>query len=139
MREAKLLAFTLQKLSAEKNKNIEGQIDVASDIKIKTIEKHKIDVVKQETIKIDFDFELKYGEYGKVLIQGFLILLLNNRDLKEIMSKWENNKEIQSDFRILVLNLIMQKCSIKALQLEEQMSLPPHIQIPRLVFEKDNQ
>ena len=44
---------------------------------------------------------------------------------------WKD-KKMPDDFRNTLFNLILRKASLKALQLEEEMNLPIHMQLPTL-------
>ena len=130
-KEIRLIGFTLTKAKVEKNPNFKGQIKIKSDMKINSIEKDKLDLVKQETIKVGFDFEVDYNDMGKVEISGILGLILDAKSQKEILSQWKS-KKIQPELQIPILNTILQKCSVKALELENEFGLPFHMQMPRL-------
>jgi len=50
---------------------------------------------------------------------------------KEVLKGWKD-KETTDDFRIFLFNIILRKSNIKALQLEDELALPPHIPLPSL-------
>ncbi|GAG20549.1 unnamed protein product, partial [marine sediment metagenome] len=62
---------------------------------------------------------------------------------KDILKEW-NDKKMSEDFRITLFNIILRKSNLKAIQLEDEMNLPIHIQLPSLkkedqVSEKKNE
>ena len=48
---------------------------------------------------------------------------------KEIIGSWKN-KEISEEFRFFCLNIVLKKATLKALELEDDLNLPLHIQFP---------
>ena len=52
--------------------------------------------------------------------------------IKEYLSSWEKDKSIPTDIMSQILNTILFKCNVKALNLSQEVNLPPHIQLPRV-------
>ncbi|MFZ5955109.1 MAG: hypothetical protein ACOYT4_01685 [Nanoarchaeota archaeon] len=137
MKQIKLVGFTITKINAEKNPGFNGDIKIKPDIKVISIEKYKLELIKTDGLKINFLFSVDYGQLGKLIIEGYLILLPEAKELKEILNKWKDEK-IEDNVQVLILNLILQRCSLKALQIEEDMTLPLHIQMPRFQSSNEN-
>ena len=55
-----------------------------------------------------------------------------NKGMKGLQVGWNKDKKMPENFRMTLFNLILRKSSLKALQLEEEMNLPTHIQLPTL-------
>ena len=60
-----------------------------------------------------------------------MLLSLEPKILKKILKQWKK-KQVPEEVRTPLLNLIMTKSNIRALQLEEEMNLPYHIPLPSL-------
>ena len=129
--DVKLLAFHLTKTLAQRNEDFDGELKITPNMNLSSIEKEKIEAIKQDVLKIKFNFSIDYGDLGKVEADGTMMLQVDSKTLKETLSSWKK-KSIDPQFQLMVLNIIMQKASLKALQLEEEIGLPPHIQLPRL-------
>ena len=129
--EIKMLGFNIQKINAHKNPEFKGKLEMNSNINISSIEDYKLDSSKQGSLKIGFSFIVDYKNLGKIEIHGSLFLSMDSKITKEALNSWKN-KKLNKELHILFINIIMQKASFKALQLEEELGLPPHIQIPRL-------
>lgn len=137
-KEFKLLGFNFYKFQIERNPTFEGKIpNIESNIDIKSIEKHKFDLIKEEPLKIDFLFNLKYKELGKLEMSGSLIIMFDEKTQKQVLEEWKD-KKLPNNIRLIILNIILQKSSLKALQLEEEIGLPLHVNMPRLSLEDPN-
>ena len=129
--EIKFLGINFNKIKGEKDPTFQGNIDMGSNIEVKNVEKFKPALAKQESLKIDFVFDIDYKEMGKVSLEGTLFLLLDTKTMKEILDSWK--KQTLPDFiNLAIANIVVQKASTKALQLEEELGLPSHIPFPRL-------
>jgi hypothetical protein len=137
-KEIKLLGFNFTKLLVEKNPNFKGTHSIESNIDLKSIEKHKLELLREEAVKVVFNFVLNYKELGKVEIAGDLLLLLDEKTKKQVLDEWKD-KKLPNDIRLIILNIILQKSSLKALQLEEELGLPFHMQLPSLQLQNPKQ
>jgi len=127
-KEIKLLGFNFTRIDARKF-NFQRNIGAKSDIKIDSIEKSRLDLLNEDALKFGFSFEINYGEVGDILIEGFMVLKLDSKAHKEVLSMWKD-KKIPQGIRLVVLNIVLQKCSLKSLQLEEELGLPFHMRMP---------
>ena len=55
----------------------------------------------------------------------------SKEDSKTLTKSWKKN-EIPDGTKIPLFNVILKKCTTKALQLEEELLLPSHIPMPQL-------
>ena len=130
-KEFRLIGFNLTRIEAEKNPKFSGKINIEQNIKITDIKKQKLDLTKQEAVSVDFEMSLVYKELGKINLNGTLFLILDSKTMKELLKSWKK-KRIPEQINVLLLNLIIQKTAAKAFQIQEELGLPPHIQIPVL-------
>ena len=122
--------------SAEVNPDFSGKVSMKSDMSIKTLEKFKPEGVKQESLKVDYSFKIDYSELGKINIEGTIYILADAKTQKEILKDWKD-KKLDSTPHMAIMNLIMQKASLKAFELEEEIGLPLHIKLPLLQTKKE--
>jgi len=128
-KDIKLAAVNFYKVSAEKNPDFKDKLSIKPNINISNIESYKAG--KTEACKVDFAFGVSYGDLGKVDLAGAIFLTMDPKTLKDTLKGWKD-KKLDNDTNLIILNVIMQKASLKALQLEEDLGLPPHVSLPRL-------
>ena len=75
--------------------------------------------------------ESEKKESGKINLEGSLLLSLEKEKAKQIQKEWKK-KSLTDEFRIPLLNIIIKKCTTKALVLQEDLNLLPHIPIPHV-------
>ena len=130
----RLIGFNFTKINAERFPNSPENIKFNTKIDISSIEPLKSDVlrVKDELIKVDFVYSVFYEpELAKLELSGNILLSVDPKMAKEVLKGWKD-KETTDDFRIFLFNIILRKSNIKALQLEDELALPPHIPLPSL-------
>lgn len=144
----RFLGFNFTKISAEKKPDFKPGT-ISTDIEFLEIEKDKIEMLKDtEVIKISFKFGVNYKDesekeektdkketkqepLGKLSFEGIILFSTDKEESKEILKAWKK-KEIPPQFKMSIFNLILNKCSIKALSLEEDLNLPYHVPLPKV-------
>ena len=126
-----IVGFNFTKILIEKNEVQGKEIKVNSGINLKQIEKYKGSTKSKENfLSIDWNYEVNYSEdLAKINFEGSVIVSLEEKKQKEVLSDWKKNN-LKSEFNTPLLNFLLKKCNIKALQLEDDFNLPPHFNLP---------
>lgn len=134
-----LIGFTIGKIHAELKEKIQDKLEIKTNINIKSITQEKIKLPSNDIpIKFDFDFEIKYmPEIADISFSGSVMLAVNKKDSKKIIEDWKS-KKINSEMQTPLFNFIITKTSLKALKIEEELNLPPHIPFPKVSENKNN-
>jgi len=126
-----VIGFNLTKILVEKKEKIEGKLEVKQNIDISGISKEKVPF-SEDAIKISFNFIVSYEpEFAKLNLEGYLVLLVDKEEIKKFLKSWKD-KKLPEEAKISLFNFIMNKCNIKALNLEDELNLPLHIPMPRI-------
>jgi RNase P/RNase MRP subunit p29 len=132
MEELRLAGSKILKIEAERNPEFSGQVTMETNIKLEGIEPLK---EVKDTLKAAYTFEVNYSDLGKVKIEGQLFIKTTSKIAKELQ-KSIKEKKYDSPENIAITNLIIQKASIKAFEIEEELGLPIHIRLPTVEFKK---
>jgi len=131
-----IVGFYFDKISVEKLAQPKGQIKIKNDIKINGVEKESNQILKEDKgdlIKISFEFSTEYEpKIGILSLKGHISYLADQKESKEILNGWKKDKRLPSDLTMRVLNFLFTKANIMALNLTQEVGLPPHIQLPAL-------
>ena len=134
MANLKLVGSRITKIDAERNQNFSGKLEIATNIKINSIEKLKD---TKDAVSVSYTFGVDYKELGKVVIGGMLFLSGDSKAVKGLL-KSQEDKKYDSPEHLAITNAIIEKASIKAFELEEELVLPIHIKLPKVSAKKDN-
>lgn len=128
----RIVGFNLTKVAIERKEQLERDLKISQNIDITNITKEKIPISNEEALKTNFNFTIDYSnDFAKIEFRGNVVLLPEKEEAKKILKSWKD-KKLSDEFKIPLFNFIMSKCNIKALNLEDELFLPPHIQMPRL-------
>ena len=130
-----IVGFGFTKLSAEKNENVKGKIDINNNVSVKDVVEDNLSLGKdkQTIVKFLFEFTANYEPaVGKILFEGEILFLEDPKKIKEILSSWKKDKKISKELMADLLNTILTKCNVEALILSQQVNLPPPIPMPRV-------
>lgn len=131
-----VVGFNFDKLSVERTGKIEKGIKVRNNIEVKDISIDEISLSqdkKQEVLKLSFEYAVFYDpNVGSTILQGHLLYLDTPAKIKEIHNAWKKDKKIELTLKAQLLNTALIKCNIKALNLSQDVNLPPHLPMPTL-------
>jgi hypothetical protein len=133
MTEIKLIGSKFTKVIAERKPEFSGKLSMDQNIKIVDIDKAKD---TKDTIKVSYNFTVDYKELGKVEVEGVLFISGDQKTIKILLKQWKD-KTLDTPEYIAITNVIIQKASIKAIELEEEMGLPIHFRLPTLAPKKE--
>ena len=135
----KIIGFSVEEIHAKKSADI-PRASINTDVVFTDVDKAKLDVLKDsECLKISFKFTVVYKDpnskdtesKNQIRFEGSLLLALSKDDSKEFLKAWKT-KELPKDKVIPLYNYILKRCSVRALQLEEEVGLQPHIPFPQI-------
>lgn len=135
----KVIGFNLEEISGKKTQEFQ-RYSINTDVTFNNVEKSKLDVLKDnEALKLSFKFQVNYKDAesksedlkSEISILGSILLMVDKELSKEFIKSWKN-KQLPKDKMVNLYNFILKKCSVRALQLEEDLNLQPHIPFPQV-------
>ncbi len=138
-----IIGFNFTKINAERSQILKRS-GINTNIEFTDLEKDKVDFLKEgEVIKLSFSFSVKYESSeekdkkksedpsASISFKGMIVLSVSKEESKDLQKSWKK-KELPPALQIPLYNFILKKCSTKALNLEEDLNLPPHIPVPQI-------
>ena len=132
MVDIKIIGANFLELKSKRNPDFSGKVELKTNIKINSLK--KIEKTKDK-LRMNYNFEIDYGDLGGVKIKGELFLLSDKKIIEKIIKNNEN-KEYNTSEYIELTNILIKKASIKAFELEDELNLPIHIKLPTISFKK---
>lgn len=135
------IGFNFDRILAERNikeTEFKPNINVKHNLNITELKQEEVTLdKKQDVLKFTFEFLLNYEpNVGSIKINGHLLFLDSNKRMKEIEQEWKKNKKLPPEIMQSLFNTVMAKSNIKALQLSQDINLPPHLPMPKIIREK---
>ena len=135
-----VIGFNFTKIYAERTLEQLQPSAINTNIEFINMVPETIALLKdQEALKITFKFSVVYNDssqkkevkQGEAVFEGVIVIATPRGQTKELIKGWKK-KDLPSDFQLPLFNLILRRCTPKALDLEDQVGLPTHIPLPHL-------
>jgi hypothetical protein len=132
----KIIGFLIKKILVDVKEGKRDNLDVKSNLNLDDVKEGKVALTKQPSILINFNFFVDYSpDIARIEIKGHLILLDDENKKEEIMTLWKQ-RQLPEEIKLPILNYILEKCNVKALQFEEELGLPLHLPLPKISQQK---
>jgi len=126
-----IVGFNFDKITVEKTGKITGKLDIKQSTGIKRIEQEKLLLgTPEQVLKFGFEYKIDYDKIGEILLLGHVLYLEEPKKIKLILDQWKKDKKVDREIMQQVINTILFKCTIKALNLAQEVGLPPPIKLP---------
>jgi|TARA_Y100000310_G_scaffold338661_1_gene428998 hypothetical protein len=132
-----IIGFHFTKILIEQQNQLKGKVGISNGVDITNITEQKYSLKnKQKALTFQFTFTVDYKkDIGNITLNGDVMYLLNEKRYKQVLDLWKKNKKIPPEESMIILNRVLHKCNIKALELSQELNLPPHIPLPKVNFE----
>jgi len=133
-----ILGFGYDKLAVEKNEEIIGKggdFKITYNVSLKNMKDFDLKTPdKQDALRFNFEFAVKYDpEIGTLSMAGNIVYSETPDKIKIIKEHWKKNKDVPDDIKAELINVVFRRSNIKALALAQEVNLPPHISMPKLI------
>lgn len=126
-----VVGMTLNSIKAEVKKQlpIKERIEISSSPIIKNLEKKKIGFMNAEVLGIEFEFRTSYNPgVAQIILKGEVLYQAENID--KVIKEWKSKKKLPAEIAVPVLNVIFRRCLKRAIDLADDLQLPPPIRFP---------
>lgn len=130
-----IVGFSLNKINVERKKEVVGKLNVSNNISIKNVSDNKITIgtSSQSGINFEFTFESKYEPAtAEMYMEGSVLYMTEEADAKKIMASWKKDKKLDPALMEAILNHVLGKCNLEALNLARDVNLPPPFPLPKV-------
>jgi hypothetical protein len=135
-----ILGFSFTKISASRTEGTQETVALDTNLKFTSVERDNAPLLKEGAlVKVGFSFELTYQTehnkkretFASVICEGVILVSCTEKDSQEMIKHWKK-KELPTNVKVPLFNLIIRKCSIKSLSLQEDLNLPTNVKIPQV-------
>jgi hypothetical protein len=128
-----VIGINIKSIDASKQEEVAGSVKVNSNTNIKDIKEQELPAIRQRGLAISFEFKTEYVNdknkaVAQITIGGDAFYI--DEQLDRIVKEWKKDKKLPDDVNIQILNSVLRKAIVKALNLSEELQLPPPIALP---------
>jgi len=140
----KVIGFNFTKLHADKKPEFNLKSNKEIKVDFTDVKEDKLDLIKADTIySISFNYSVNYTDavskkpasLAEIIIEGKVTISVDKEENKTF-SKNSKKKEFDIKFKEGLFNFLLQKCTPKALDLEDELGLPMHLQLPSIKLQQ---
>ncbi len=132
----KIIGFTFSKIKIERKKDSFKGTSARTKVDLLEIKEVKQGILNTEEalLGVKFKYGIEYSpDLAEVELEGSILCSLDKSLAKETLKGWEaKEKKLPDQFNIILFNTIFRKAGLKALELEDELNLPLHIQMPSI-------
>ncbi|MFH0805794.1 MAG: hypothetical protein V1901_02875 [Patescibacteria group bacterium] len=130
-----IIGYYYDKILMEKNKPVEQDLQVKNKVHIIDIEETDKPFKEKGKgiLKFKFEFELLYEpKIGKIIFEGHILYMDDEKITKDMLKTYKKDKKLPQAITLQILNTILYKAHLKALDLGNDLNLPAHLPIPKI-------
>ena len=125
----RIIGIKIDKISAERFKEPEGNINLKTNFNLGKAIKEDIDVPEKDPVfSFDFTYTLDFEDTAKIEYSGKIFTTINKKISKDVE---KNTKDIPNELRSMILDFVLHRTHVESLHLEERLGLPFHISSPK--------
>jgi len=128
-----VIGIGITAIDAKKYEEVTGPVKVNSNTNIKEIKEQDLPVLNKKGLSVNFEFKTQYVNdknktLAEIVIGGDVFFIDNEQD--KILKDWKKEKKLPDEVNLQIINTILRKGITKALNLSEELQLPPPIILP---------
>ncbi len=129
-----IIGFNFTKISVQRAASSQGKIKIHHDLHLLDVKEQSLRLKEgKKGVSFTFDFIVAYEPHvGQLLINGQVLYYGSDKQVKDIVDSWAASKKVPQEVSLEVVNVILARCNVKALELAEDVNLPAHIPLPKL-------
>jgi len=135
-----IVGFNFERVHVEKKNLIKGKIQIKSNVSITDVKEEKLPTgkTKMDGLRFNFDFNVDYTpDIGNINLKGHIFFMDDPKVLKDIVKQYKKDKQISPELTATIINAILLKSTAKALNLAQEVNLPPHMHLPQITQKVD--
>jgi len=119
-------------ISASKTGVPKSKMNISNNMRIDSVEEVKMPVDKTKVaMKIEFTYSVSYDpDFAKIELKGDVLAIDEEKQARKILDKFKKDKILEKDVALVLMNSILNKCSIEAIVMARELGLPSPIKLP---------
>jgi len=128
-----VIGMSISTIDAKKYEEVTGPVKVNSNTNLKEVREQDLPALNKKGLSISFEFKTQYindknKTLAEIIIGGDIFFIDNEQD--KILKEWKKDKKLPDEVNLQIINAVLRKGITKALNLSEELQLPPPIILP---------
>lgn len=126
------IGFT--EISANRQAAPKGNVSISNNVKIESVEETKLGISDvRQAYKVVFSFKTQYiPNFAVIDLKGEVLILDSAEEVSKMMTQWNKEKKLDVNAARVILNNVMNRCSLEVILLSRELGLPSPIPLPSI-------
>lgn len=128
-----IVGFNFSSMNATREKNPVKELKIGTNIRLDKVEKTNLAFdEKRGTLKISFTYTINYDPgVGQIVLSGDVLTMQENKTVEALLKEWKEKKTVPPKFSRMIMQHLMQKCSVQGIIMSRDVGLPAPVPMPR--------
>lgn len=134
-----VISFNFTKIDVERSTNPKGKISVKNHVSVTDVKEASLELGKSKESGLRFFFEYNSvyePKIGYINLKGDLIVMDDEKKVKEALSSWTKDKKIPKEMMAEVVNTILARANIQSIIMSQAINLPSPLPMPKVEVKK---
>lgn len=124
-------------INANRQSIPKGNVSITNNVKVLSVEEAKMGLDQsRQAFKVIFSFKTEYTpNFASLEVKGEVLILGTVEETKKMLDQWNKEKRLNPEFSRVILNNIMNRCSLEVILLSKELGLPSPIPLPSIKAE----
>ncbi len=113
--------------------NVSKKVEIKQGVKVLDVSKANANVQESDILRVAFDYLCSYEpKVGFLNIRGNMFILVDKKSGDKILENWKDKKSLPKDVLEFVINVVLQRCTIDAINFAQKLNLPSPVPLPKV-------
>lgn len=124
-------------INANRQSAPKGNVSISNNVKVDSVEEAKLGLGDaKQAYKVLFTFKTAYmPDVAVIELKGEVLILDDAAEVVKMMGQWNKEKKLDVNVARVILNNIMNRCSLEVILLSRELGLPSPIPLPSIKAE----
>lgn len=129
-----IVGFNFSKIQAEHGKSAKGDVKIGTNVRIEDLQSTSLAFGNERSaLRAVFSYTVSYDPaIGSIRLEGDVLFMQEKKIIEAILKEWTEKKAMSKKLSAVLVNTIMQKCTIQSLIMARDINLPPPMPLPKV-------
>jgi hypothetical protein len=129
-----IINISFTSINANRQTAPRGNVSISNNVKVESVEETKLGAGDaRQAYKVLFSFKTQYmPNFATIDLKGEVLVLDSSDEVEKMMNQWNKEKKLDVNAARIILNNVMNRCSLEVILLSRELGLPSPIPLPSI-------
>jgi hypothetical protein len=132
-----IINISFTSINANRQTAPRGNVSISNNVKVESVEETKLGAGEaRQAYKVLFSFKTQYmPNVATIELKGEVLILDSAEEVEKMMNQWNKEKKLDVNAARVILNNVMNRCSLEVILMSRELGLPSPIPLPSIKAE----